>query len=423
MTSGQNNAALLMGARGCGKTMILNQVIRDLRTKYTALGQSCVYVHLNGTIQTDDTLAMREIVRQLCDELRIDKDKSRVSRTTFTDNLQFLVEVLGKVQEMKMPVIFILDEFHLFAERGKQTLLYNLSDLLQSSNAQLALVGMTPRLDAYTLLEKRVRSRISYRRILLQSPTDSKRVLSILKSRLLITQNNDNHDNGSNNDKKGSDDEDVKATTSESDTSFPIDSYNDSVCSLLKLGGNFEQLLSDQLAFGVSMRWCLQLMSRVISKLHPSRPVKPTMKAFRAALKHVQTDRALQMMSCCSSLELCMIAAMMHLEAKEIVPYNFEMTFHEYETFRKRSSSQMLEFSKPVCTKAFERLLEVGVLMRVDHGAALSGATGTAYGASMSHKHYQSVRLAIAPPDILHAFKSTLQCPGWLRNWAIRWGG
>jgi hypothetical protein len=35
----------------------------------------------------------------------------------------------------------ILDEFHLFTKRPKQTLLYNLSDVLQSSGAQIALIG------------------------------------------------------------------------------------------------------------------------------------------------------------------------------------------------------------------------------------------------------------------------------------------
>lgn len=35
----------------------------------------------------------------------------------------------------------ILDDFDVFAERHKQTLLYNLCDLLQSSRAHLALIG------------------------------------------------------------------------------------------------------------------------------------------------------------------------------------------------------------------------------------------------------------------------------------------
>jgi Cdc6-like AAA superfamily ATPase len=60
----------------------------------------------------------------------------------------------------------VLDEFHDFAERGKQTLLYNLCDLLQSDRAQIALIGITTRLDVDDYLEKRVKSRMSYRRIL-----------------------------------------------------------------------------------------------------------------------------------------------------------------------------------------------------------------------------------------------------------------
>ena len=111
----------------------------------------------------------------------------------FSDNLRFLIDVLQQNKLAGIPVFFvsrlllsaflsvhkgaelatsipsapllwqILDEFHIFAQRSKQTLLYNLSDLLQSGNAQIAIVGLTTRLDAYELLEKRIRSRISYR--------------------------------------------------------------------------------------------------------------------------------------------------------------------------------------------------------------------------------------------------------------------
>lgn len=70
-----------------------------------------------------------------------------------------------------MSVWQILDNFHLFASRPKQTLLYNLCDLLQSSHAQLAIIGLTSRVDAYELLEKRIRSRMFYRKVIVAQPT------------------------------------------------------------------------------------------------------------------------------------------------------------------------------------------------------------------------------------------------------------
>ena len=61
----------------------------------------------------------------------------------------------------------MLDEFDLFALRSKQTLLYALMDLLQQPGVRAAVVGVTCRHDAAELLEKRVRSRFSHRRLLL----------------------------------------------------------------------------------------------------------------------------------------------------------------------------------------------------------------------------------------------------------------
>lgn len=44
------------------------------------------------------------------------------------------------------PVLFVLDEFDLFAHHKNQTLLYNLFDVSQSAQAPIAVVGVTCRL-------------------------------------------------------------------------------------------------------------------------------------------------------------------------------------------------------------------------------------------------------------------------------------
>lgn len=60
-------------------------------------------------------------------------------------------------------VIFILDEFDLFASHPRQTLLYNLFDIAQSRKAPIAVLGVTARIDVVESLEKRVKSRFSHR--------------------------------------------------------------------------------------------------------------------------------------------------------------------------------------------------------------------------------------------------------------------
>jgi origin recognition complex subunit 4 len=60
-------------------------------------------------------------------------------------------------------VVFVLDEFELFASHPRQTLLYNLFDIAQSRKAPIAVLGLTTRTDVAESLEKRVKSRFSHR--------------------------------------------------------------------------------------------------------------------------------------------------------------------------------------------------------------------------------------------------------------------
>ncbi|KAK4479910.1 hypothetical protein RD792_015454 [Penstemon davidsonii] len=63
--------------------------------------------------------------------------------------------------------------------QGKQRLLYSLLDAMQSVTSQAVVVGVSCRLDADQLLEKRVRSRFSHRKLLFlpSSREDLQRVL------------------------------------------------------------------------------------------------------------------------------------------------------------------------------------------------------------------------------------------------------
>ena len=48
--------------------------------------------------------------------------------------------------EQSKSVVFVLDEFDLFAQHHNQTLLYNLFDVAQSAQAPICVVGLTTRL-------------------------------------------------------------------------------------------------------------------------------------------------------------------------------------------------------------------------------------------------------------------------------------
>ena len=56
---------------------------------------------------------------------------------SLAENLTFLREMLHDLGQGHKVVVFVLDEFDLFAKKAKQTTLYNLLDALQSAGMQV----------------------------------------------------------------------------------------------------------------------------------------------------------------------------------------------------------------------------------------------------------------------------------------------
>ena len=185
MTSQHNNACLLVGYSGSGKTALTRSVLHDLRRHYQPLGRSFTVVFLNGRLHVDDSLAMREIVRQLSVDMEVEKPAASAD---FNTNLAFLQTLLASSHYTNQPVLFIVDHFDLFAHPppAKQTLLYNLCDLLQSSRSQLALLAHTVRIDAFDLLEKRIKSRMFSRRLLFPHLPREEQLVAVVRDRLWL---------------------------------------------------------------------------------------------------------------------------------------------------------------------------------------------------------------------------------------------
>lgn len=167
VTAGEGNSMLLIGARGSGKTALVNKVLSEVAKENA--GEYHV-VRLNGFIHTDDKIALREIWRQLGKEMDIEDDGSGPGKN-YADTLTTLLALLSHPSEhtgeytdqVAKAVIFVMDEFDLFAQHPRQTLLYNLFDIAQSRKAPIAVLGLTTRIDVTNSLEKRVKSRFSHR--------------------------------------------------------------------------------------------------------------------------------------------------------------------------------------------------------------------------------------------------------------------
>jgi origin recognition complex subunit 4 len=199
VAAGEGNSMLIIGARGSGKTTLVETALESLTESHS--GEFHV-VRLNGLLQTDDKLALREIWRQLGVEMELE-DSDQAKPTNFADTLQSILAVLshpdeilaqaGEVEEAQedptrtaTAVVFILDEFDHFVTHPRQTLLYNLFDIAQAKKAPIAVLGLTCKVDVVDSLEKRVKSRFSHRTVHLKLPSSLDDFWQIVKEGLSV---------------------------------------------------------------------------------------------------------------------------------------------------------------------------------------------------------------------------------------------
>ncbi|RYF48069.1 MAG: hypothetical protein EOO38_10895, partial [Cytophagaceae bacterium] len=144
---------------------------------------------------TDDKIALREIWRQLGREMDLDEEEN--TTRNYADTLASLLALLSHPLELgqeqapgqtNKSVIFILDEFELFASHPRQTLLYNLFDIAQSRKAPIAVLGLTTRIDVAESLEKRVKSRFSHRYVHLSSSKSFSAFVDVCKAALCLEE-------------------------------------------------------------------------------------------------------------------------------------------------------------------------------------------------------------------------------------------
>lgn len=187
--AGEGNSALIIGSRGTAKTTLVESVIADLASDHRDVFH---VIRLNGFIHTDDKLALREIWRQLGREMKVEDDSMGV-KGNYADILTSLLALLahptedadGGADQTAKSIVFILDEFDLFASHPRQTLLYNLFDVAQSRNAPIIVLGLTTKVDVVASLEKRVKSRFGQRYIHLSLSRTLSSFKSVCKSALI----------------------------------------------------------------------------------------------------------------------------------------------------------------------------------------------------------------------------------------------
>ncbi|GAB2279393.1 origin recognition complex subunit 4, variant 3 [Dionaea muscipula] len=325
VTEACNNSVLLLGPRGSGKSVVLELVIADLLTEYPDM---ISVIRLNGLMHTDDNCALKEIARQLCVEHKLLFSKM----ASFDDNTQFVITMLRECGLAHKTIIFVLDEFDLFAQ-GKQRLLYSLLDAMQSVTSQAAVIGISCRLDADQLLEKRVRSRFSHRKLLFPPPSkeDYQRLLEHIFSLPL-------------------------------DCTLPHDhatKFNSTLQKIMADDG-FKDIIDTLLASDSTVHSLLRFLFSAVSSMDLESGLL-TLENFKAAMS-VERQPKFEYLKDCSYLELYILVCMKRLEAREKPTYNFNSVYEEYKAIRDRT----LPHERSVCLQAFEHLVQCELISLVD---------------------------------------------------------
>ncbi|XP_065881659.1 origin of replication complex subunit 4 isoform X1 [Euphorbia lathyris] len=362
ITEACNNSILLLGPRGSGKIAVLELVLNDLLQEYP---ETMSIVKLNGLLHSDENCAFKEIARQLCLEHHLLFSKM----ASFDDNSQFMIAMLRECGLAHKTIIFVLQEFDLFA-LGKQRLLYSLLDAMQSVTSQAIVIGVSCRLDADQLLEKRVRSRFSHRKLLFLPA--SKEDLQRLFEHVL---------------------------TLPVDSGLPHDyaaQFNGKLQNILA-DERFQEIIASYLNSNSSINHLLRFLFIAISYWDLKSGFL-SLESFKIALSSIQRQPKQECIQDCSILELYILVCMKRLEVKEQNSYNFNSVMKEYKNIHDSFQTSDC-YAQNVCLRAFERLLQRELICFTDNR-----------GHSQSIE-FRPVKLLVSYAELQEGMKSYSSCP------------
>ncbi|KAJ1656018.1 origin recognition complex subunit 4 [Dispira simplex] len=442
IVEGESNSVLVVGQRGTGKSTIVSRALDSLRLQQPHFH----VIQLNGVIHTDDRAALREIAQQLdrnvisdqqlkaldldhqvSDEDHSDPEpesesenkeednppatntKRPIRRTrsirqkkpiptvpkstpppkrTFSETLFYLLSFLKKGGRKENPIVFILDEFDLFSQHPKQTLLYTLFDVVQSHQLPVLVIGITARLDAVELLEKRVKSRFSHRQISVYPPSDFKTFTSIAQNALVVQLENS-------------------------------PAFSNACLEYRRVfNEHVQQLLRRHYDILRDVRSLYRLLLSFAFSLSTNRPFFTFTKAHASIQKQLLD----------SKVEL--------IKDQDMTKFNFEIVYNEYKAFMTCSRdvirSGMKHYKKGVALKAFEHLLTLELIRPAESASgsfneANLGATTTAVTHAASArlasvhcpKEYTMVQLVLDAVQVEDAVRAYQDCPQAIRHWGL----
>ncbi|AEO55270.1 hypothetical protein MYCTH_2298927 [Thermothelomyces thermophilus ATCC 42464] len=409
VVAGEGNSMMVIGARGCGKTTLVESIIDELSRKHQ---DQFHVVRLSGFIHTDDKLALREIWRQLGKEM--DVEDELVNKTTnYADTMASLLALLSHPSEIaeapegvtSRSIVFVIDEFDLFATHARQTLLYNLFDIAQARKAPIAVLGLTTRFDVVESLEKRVKSRFSHRYVYLSLPKSLPAYWDVCRQGLTVDKE-DMAREGIDQELKGHD-------------AF-WDWWNNKIDSLRK-SQSFTDLLESHYYSSKSVSAFLMACILPLAMLSPAAPSLQIPMAAGLDVSLEPPDSKLHLLGSLSDLDLSMLIAAARLDiVAHTDTVNFAMAYDEYTSLMGRqrvqsASSGMLAlgggarvWGRGTAGMAWERLAALGLLV-----PAAAGGRGTAGLGGLDAKMW---KVDVALEEIPAAVKLNAVLARWCRE-------
>jgi len=330
VTTGRSNSVLLLGPRGVGKTSLVNAVLQKASTENSIFQKDGLKVTLHGLLETDDKLALKTIAKQL----KLENVAGDRVFGSFAEHLEFLLSSLRSGDSGSKPIIFVLDEFHLFCGHHNQTLLYNLFDVAQTQATPMVVIGISPESDVLESLEKRVKSRFNHRQIEMFPPKTFEEFLEVIKC-LLMPKN----------------------------AGKP---WNRHIESLIQ-SKSFKDLLNKIYLINCSVSNLKQLLK--LSLLSSEEDFEAA--SLQKVVEEQNQSADAVILSGLTLIETCVLIAIKHLQViYEGQPFNFEMAYHELDKFVS-TKAKMLKQERNVVMKAWETLIDLELITPVDRGTKI----------------------------------------------------
>ncbi|RZC54339.1 hypothetical protein C5167_013184 [Papaver somniferum] len=189
--------------------------------------------------------------------------------------------------------------------------------------------------DADQLLEKRVRSRFSHRKLLFLPP--SKEDIQILLEHILSLP---------------------------ADSSFPHDyvvEFNEKIRCILG-DQRFKEILTKLSDADSSVNNLLSFLFRCICNMDIKESTFLSIKNFETASKSIHQQPKRESLQDCSTLEHYFLVCMKRLETKEQNSYNFNSVMKEYKVIHDAFPIYVTHYERDRCLMAFEHLEQHGLI-------------------------------------------------------------